>query len=204
MTVSIIGCGPTAEGWFNTPCDLSIGVNDCLKWGKNTDWLVVINRKFPKDREAVIKASEPKQFLTTIDYWQKVFGPNQKLRLQQFSKHVKKGHVYSSRTSPFVALSLAFNAGAKDVIMFGCDLQNHPVIKDKLRDYELRQFERFCRELASQGCQVWVSSKDSSLSKFLPVWNVAGRCWQIIKETQELACNLPSVSADDHLKRMLE
>lgn len=171
MIISVVACGKTAEGWHNTPCDLSIGCNDCARFGKDTDWLVVINRKFPADREVVIKASEPKKFFSTIDYWQKQFPKSETLRLQRFSKHVKKGHVYSSRTSPFVALSLAFNAGANDVIMFGVDLTSHPVIKDKLRDYELRQFERFCRELAKQGCQVWVSSKDSSLSKFLPVWN---------------------------------
>jgi len=172
MTISIIGCGPSAEGWHNTPCDLSIGVNDCARFGKETDWLVVINRKFPPDREAIIKASKPQKFFTTISYWQQQFPKAETLRLQQFSKHLKKGHVYSSKTSPFVALSLAFNAGAKDVILFGVDLKFHPVIKDKLLNYELRQFERFCRELAAQGCQVFVSSDKSSLSKFLPLWYV--------------------------------
>lgn len=170
MTISIIGCGKTSEGWYNTPCDLSIGVNDAKKWGVHLDWLVVVNRKFPQDREQIIKDSRPRKFFTNIDYWKKQFPLHQSLKLQQFSKHVKKGHVYSSKTSPFVALSLAFNAGAKDVIMFGTDMNDHPVIKDKLRDYELRQFERFCRELAAQGTRVWVSSKDSSLSKFLPLW----------------------------------
>ena len=171
MTVAVIGCGPTAKDWHNTPCDLSIGVNDCARFGKETDWLVVINRKFPPDRESIIKASKPQKFFTTIPYWQQQFPKAEMLRLQRFAKHVKKGHVYSSKTSPFVALSLAFNAGAKDVIMFGNDLNNHPVIKDKLRDYELRQFERFCREIAAQGCQAWVSSNESSLGKFLPAWN---------------------------------
>jgi hypothetical protein len=170
MIISVVACGASAEGWYNTPCEISIGCNDVLKFGKNTDWLVVINRKFPPDREAIIKASEPKTLFTTIDYWKKQFPLHSSLRLQRFSKHVKKGHVYSSKTSPFVALSLAFNAGAKDVILFGVDLVNHNVIKDKLRDYELRQFDRFCREIAAQGTRVWVSSKESSLSKFLPVW----------------------------------
>jgi hypothetical protein len=170
MIISVVACGKTAEGWHNTPCDLSIGCNDVLKFGKNTDWLVVINRKFPPDREQIIRKSRPQRFLTTIEYWRHQFSKAETLRLQRFSKHVKKGHVYSSKTSPFVALSLAFNAGAKDVILFGVDLVSHPVIKDKLRDYELRQLERFCREIAAQGTRVWVSSKESSLSKFLPVW----------------------------------
>jgi len=191
-----VACGKTAEGWHNTPCDLSIGVNDCARFGKETDWLVVINRKFPPDREAIIKASKPKRFFTTIQYWQQQFPKAETLRLQQFSKHLKKGHVYSSKTSPFVALSLAFNAGAKNIILFGCDLNSHPTIKDKLRDYELRKFERFCRELAAQGTKVWVSSYDSSLIKFLKVWPSL----DITEDQKEFITNM----YEDILKRDME
>jgi hypothetical protein len=197
MIISVVACGKTAEGWHNTPCDLSIGVNDCARFGKETDWLVVINRKFPPDREAIIKASKPKMFFTTIPYWQQQFPKAETLRLQQFSKHVKKGHVYSSKTSPFVALSLAFNAGATNVILHGVDLVGHSVIKDKLRDYELRKFEKFCRELAAQGCQVWVSSKDSSLSKFLPFWSIPGRCEHIHREAFNFVYDLDAKPCEE-------
>jgi|SRR6188768_1728024 len=170
MTISVIGCGKTADGWFNTSHDLSIGCNDCAKFGKDPDWLVVINRAFTPERENTIKETKAKKVFTTIKYWKDHFKDAENLRLQQFGKYLKKGHVYSSKTSPFVALSLAFNAGAKNVILWGVDLNSHPVVKDKLKNYELRQFEKFCRELAKQGTQVWVSSPESELSKFLPLW----------------------------------
>jgi hypothetical protein len=170
MVAIIVGCGPTGKNWFNTPYDLSIGVNDCAKFGKDPDWLVVINRKFSPDREKTIKGTKAKKVFTTIKYWKEYFKNAEDLRLQQFGKYLKKGHVYSSKTSPFVALSLAFNAGAKNVILWGVDLNSHPVVKDKLKNYELRQFEKFCRELAKQGTQVWVSSEESALSNFLPIW----------------------------------
>ena len=194
MVVFIIGCGSTAEGWFNHPHDLSIGVNDCLKWGKDTEWLLVVNRKFSAEREAIIRRSKPQKFFTTIPYWQDVFPKHETLRLQRYPKRVKKGHVYSSKTSPFIALSMAFNAGAKDVVLFGVDLVSHPVIKDKLRDYELRNFAHICQEMASQGTKVWVSSKESSLSKFLPLANIedsiASRCMRIFDDIQKMADDL--------------
>lgn len=178
MTISVIGCGKSAEGWHNTPCDLSIGCNDVKRFGKNTDWLIVVNRKFTPEREAIIKASKPKRFLTTIPYWRQQFPNAETLRLQRYDKHLKKGHVYSSKTSPFIGLSLAFNAGAKDIILFGVDLVDHPVIREKLLDYELRQYQSLCRSLHEQGTKVWVSSNNSLLSTFLPVAR-AGQSWEI-------------------------
>lgn len=189
MTIFIIGCGPTGEGWFNHPHDLSIGVNDCLKWGRNTDHLLVVNRRFSRDREEMILRSKPKKFFTTIPYFQKLFPGAEILRLQMYSKRVKKGQVYSSKTSPFIALSMAFNAGATNIVLFGCDLVSHPVIKDKLLDYELRNFQHICRELSLQGCHVWVSSKESSLSRFLPVWHpVSLGCYNFIYSLKEGPC----------------
>lgn len=174
MIVSVIGCGNSGKDWFNTPCDLSIGCNDSAKWGKDPDWLVIVNRRFTPEREKIIKSTKSKKVLTSIRYWEEYFkaiGPTENLRMQPFGKHLKKGHVYSSKTSTFIAMSLAFNAGATDIILFGVDLTSHPVIKDKLLNYELRQWELFTRELKKYNVNVWVSSSESALSKFLPVWN---------------------------------
>lgn len=195
MVVSIIGSGPSGRDWFNTPTDLSIGCNDAAKWGKDPDWLVIVNRSFPKDREAVIKATRPKKVFTTIEYWKKHFREvSENLRLQQFGKHLRKGHVYCSKTSPFIAMSLAFNAHATDIILFGCDLRTHPVIKGKLLNYELRQWQRFCAILKGYGVNVWVSSEESKLSEFLPVWKKE----QMLKEVDEMA-NTIKVIRDNQL-----
>lgn len=170
MTCSIIGCGNSGKDWFNTPCDLSIGVNDCAKFGRDPDWLVLVNRRFTPEREKIIKATKAKRVLTSIKHWKDHFKNAEEIRLQPFGKHLKKGHIYSSKTSPFIAMSLAFNAGATDIILFGVDLKTHPVIKDKILNHELRQWELFTRELKKYKVNVWVSSGESALSKFLPVW----------------------------------
>ncbi|HXR80739.1 MAG TPA: hypothetical protein VN763_07475, partial [Saprospiraceae bacterium] len=128
MISQVIGCGASGKDWFNTPSDLSIGCNDCSKFGKDTDWLVVVNRHFTPEREKIILESKPKKLITHLQHWKKHFPQAEVIRMQQFGKHLKKGHVYSSKTSPFIAVSLAFNAGANDIILHGVDLIDHKEI----------------------------------------------------------------------------
>lgn len=175
MTVFCIGCGSTAEGWFNHPHDVSIGVQDSIRHGKDTDYLILIDslQGFKREPERVKLISQSKaKILTNGDTWKSIHPKYEKLHLRPFGKHLKKGHVYCSKSSPFVALSYAFNLGATDIVMFGVDMQNHRLFNptSRLQHYELRNFEKICRMIAEQGTRVWVSSKESALSKFLNVW----------------------------------
>jgi len=214
-TVFVIGCGESAKGWFNHDYNLSIGVNDCLKFSRDTDYLVLIDSlhgfKNEPERVKIISQSKAK-VLSFSDTWRKVFPKYERLRLQGFGKHLKKGHVYSSKSSPFVAASVAFNMGAKDIVLFGIDMKTHQALKEgsKLLDYELRNWERFTRMMAEQGTQCWVSSEVSVLSKFLPVWkspviSIVGACDKIRREMQELVgTGRVNVTPEEHIKRMLE
>jgi hypothetical protein len=177
MTVFIIGLGSTAEGWFNHPHDISIGVNDSGKWGKDTDYLLLIDSLpgFKREPERVKTIGRSKaKILTNGDTWKSIFPKYEVLRLKLFGKQLKKGHYYSSKSSPFVALSVAFNLGATDIVLFGVDMKTHKLFYpgSRMQDYELRNIEKMCRMLKDQGVNVFVSSKESALSKFLNVWNV--------------------------------
>lgn len=187
-TVFIIGCGESAEGWWKQQpypmagieSVLTIGVNDCSKFGADPDWLVLIDSKngFKREQERVqiISRTKAQRVFTNGPTWKAEFPNYEQLRLQMFGKHLKKGHVYSSKSSPFVGVSLAFNAGAKNIVLFGVDFKTHSLLKkgNKLFDYEMRQWERFCRLIEAQGTTVFVSSDYSELSRFLPVWTRAG------------------------------
>lgn len=175
MLVSIVGCGSTAEGWFNHPHDVSIGVQDAIKWGKDTDYLVLIDslQGFKREPERVKLIGKSKaKILTNGDTWKSIFKNYEKLHLRPFGKYLKKGHVYSSKSSPFVALSYAFNLGAKNIILWGVDMKTHRLFHQgsRMQDYELRNFEKICRLMSEQGVNVFVSSPESALSKFLNVW----------------------------------
>lgn len=172
MLINIIGCGDSGKDWHKVPCDISIAVNDAFKWGHHPDYLLVIDspKRFTKERIEVMKQTKSK-LITRDDQWKGILGPSEKVRLQSFGKHLKKGHVYSSKTSTFVAMSIAFNMGATDIILHGVDFINHTVFNpsNKLYNYEMKQYEKFVHMLKEYNVHVWVSSEKSALSKFLNV-----------------------------------
>lgn len=176
MKIQIIGLGESATNWHEHrhEFDLSIGVNDVQKFGHSPDYLLVIDspKRFTKERMVTILKTKAQKYITRDDQWNGILPSYEKVRMQQFTKHLKKGHVYSSKTSTFVALSLAFNLHATEVVLYGVDLTNHTVFNpgNKLQAYEIRQYTNFCRMLKDQGCQVFVSSEKSALSKILSVY----------------------------------
>ena len=179
MTCFIVGLGSTAEGWFNHPHDISIGVNDAIKWGKDTDYLLLIDslQGFKKEPERVkIIGRSKAQVIAANDTWKSIHRNYKRINLSPFSKFLKKGRYYSSKSSPFVALSVAFNIGAKNIVMFGCDYKTHHLFQPgkRIQEFELRNIEKFCRMLSEQGVNVFVSSKESELSKFLNVLHPTG------------------------------
>src|SRR5690348_12790496 len=131
MTVSVIACGESAKHWKEVPCDLSIGVNDVLKFGAHPDWLLCINgmNKFTDERRQTIMNTRPRKFFTHNTGWLNhfsMFCEVEKIAMHSWRGYVKKGRLYSSLTSPIVAMCLAFNAGSKDMIIWGVDFENHP------------------------------------------------------------------------------
>ena len=179
MIISIIGCGQSAKDWHKTPCDLSIGVNDCLKFGHQTDWLVVVNavNKFtpkPKngyqDRLFTITRSRPKRFFCHNGAWKQYFTNAELLQLYPFRGTVKKGKIYFSKTSPFVAMNLAYEAGATDIILWGVDFLDHPNVKDKILKSELMEYKRLFDALEGKGVRCWIGSPETVLNDQLMVW----------------------------------
>lgn len=179
MTISIVACGPSAKDWNKVPCDLSIGVNDCVKFGAEVDHLVVINasHKFKPntkngntDRLKIIIESKPKRFFCHDSRWRQYFPKAELLTLKPFLGIVRKGRIMQSRTSPFVAITMAYNEGAKDIILWGIDFKNHPDIKGQLMDRELEEYRRLFASLKDHGVNCWVGSEESVLTKYLKVW----------------------------------
>lgn len=202
MVISISACGESGFDWGKTPCDYSIGVNDFFKFGYPANELLLVNspKSFTPDRLETIKSTKFDKVLTHSGTWDKIFPQNERIRMQSFSKHLEKGHVYSSKTSPFVAMSLAFNLGATDIILHGVDLIDHPAIKDKLLNYEIRNIQSFTKLLKDQGCNVWLSKPIGALKYIIPHWNsVLGKMRKrISSNNQELICNgLYTVKGDE-------
>jgi hypothetical protein len=185
MIVSIIGCGDSAKEWFKTPCDLSIGVNDCFKFGHHPDTLLIINSpvKFEptrkngyNDRLHTIKKTKPKKFVTNDrESWKRYFPNAEEIVLRPFHKYLRKDQICYSKTSPFVALSYAFKLGAKDIILWGVDMIDHHIYRKGTRegDFEMLEMLKFIALLNNEGVRVWIGNSQTAWNNYLRVWEPA-------------------------------
>lgn len=173
MIASVIGLGHTAKDWYKTPCDLSIGVNDSARFGKDPDQLVLINfeRKFTPERLKLIKSTKAKVW-THTSTWKKHFPQAEVIRLTPFVFGIHKGLIYCSKTSPFVAISLAWRQGAKDIILWGVEFLNHKSYRKgtKHGDFEVKQYLKFIEQLKKHGVRVWLGTNGSAFDNLIPVY----------------------------------
>lgn len=138
--VSIIGLGESAQ-YFDGKGP-TIGVNDCFRIHP-VDTLLLIDppRRFTPERRHIIEQSKPKLAVFYDLGWAQYFTnhkfkPNYNRkeiyfsdgRVMRFSKYMGKLHndrILHSLTSPFVAMSLAYVLGYKEIVLWGVDLNTH-------------------------------------------------------------------------------
>lgn len=174
MTISVVACGPTAEGWHNTPCDLSIGCNDAAKWGQKLDSLVVCNRpqQFSKERYEIIKNTKCENFYSHKSAWVKEFPAWKKINLTPWYGTYHKGQIYSSNSSPIIAITLAAKLGAKEIIMWGVDMVSHHIFStsNPQTKKEVEVYLQIYDALKANGIRLWLGSYGTALDKYVPLW----------------------------------
>lgn len=177
MTTAIIGCGQSAQHWGESKFDLSIGCNDAGKWGYSLDQLVIVNfkSKFDKTRLETILKTKAKVFIHTST-WKKDIPSANTIKLTLFNGKVRDGFIYHSKTSPFVAISLAVKQGANDIVLYGIDMLNHKAYRQGTRagDYEIKTYLKFFEELKKQGVRVWLGTTGSCFDNVLPLFKSDG------------------------------
>lgn len=172
MTWTIVASGDSAKGWI--PRGTTIGVNDCLKFGRDTDILILVNHpgKF-NDRLNVIKKSKAKVLTNSVHTWKSYFPNCQKIeRLISFNSKILKNFVYMSQTSPIIAISYAIKQGAKEIIIWGVDFLNHRKWSKgtKAGDREVKVYCKFFAECERIGVKVYLGAKGTAFDNLLPVW----------------------------------
>lgn len=181
MTVSVIGCGQSAKDWHKTPFDFSVGVNDCIKFGKNVNTLVLINAPFKfeptkdngyQNRLKVILSSLPGQVLTNLrDNWKPYFqGINvEGISLSRFGKKTFQfGNYYHTQTSTFVALLHAVYMKPEVINLFGCDLVDHPnfPVEERETKFEIEQYLELFQIIGNHGIKLNVHSQNQKLMQW--------------------------------------
>ena len=174
MTYNIIACGETAKHWDGS--GHSIGVNDSFKWGHHIEHLVVCNRPamFSHDRAEIIKNSKPDHFYSHKSDWAQYFPKWNKLNLIPWYGSFKLGNIYNSDTSPFIAMCLAARLGAKEIILWGCDFQNHSKFKadDPGTKREIEQYLGLIKELDEIGIKIYLDAYGTAFDNYLPIYKL--------------------------------
>jgi hypothetical protein len=173
LTVDIVATGSSSKNWKQH--DYSIGVNDCWKLGKPTDALVVCNRpeQFSRDRFEIIKNSTPKDFYSHKSNWSEYFPKWKKLNLVPWYGTLHPKQIYHSDTSSFIALSLAYNLGAKKIIMWGVDLMDHHIYNpfNPQRNREVEAHLQLIGALKEKGVEVYLGANGTAFDDKLKVYN---------------------------------
>lgn len=176
MTAHVVGCGESGKHWpeFWKEGDISLGVNDAGKWGKDFDYLFLIDNmmNFRNEPDRIAEIRKSKANIVTLGHsWKPIFKDYEVVKVQPFTKRLVNGKLYHSQTSTFVAACYAFNLGAMDIILHGVDLNTHKTFSAGKRatDLEIRQYKTLHNHMESKGCTLWVSSAHSQLSGHLPI-----------------------------------
>lgn len=172
---TVIGCGESARNWVRN--GVVIGSNDCEKFGKPVDYLVLANapNKF-KDRLRTIKESKAKVLVTSKTAWNKVFPTCEQItRYTQFNTRITGGFIYTSRTTPIMCLSLAIRMGAKQIVMWGVDMVNHHAYRrgTKQGELEIAIYNKFIKQAGVQGIKIWRGAEGTVFDNTLPLWTIA-------------------------------
>lgn len=170
--MTVIASGQSAERWIRR--GTVIGVNDCEKWGKPVDILILVNApgKF-KERLNIIKKSKAKVLTNSVNLWKPHFPNCQKIeRMISFNKLALDRFIYHSQTSPIIAISYAVKLGAKEIILYGIDFLSHRVwrLGTKSGDREVNVYLRYFKQLQLKGIKLYLGANGTAFDKHLPLW----------------------------------
>jgi hypothetical protein len=158
---TIVGCGQSASDWKEN--GYSIGVNDSWKFGRPTDAILLCNApfKFSQERLEVITKSTPKKVFAHKPGWGVWFPDWEQIVIKPWYGTVNPRQIYYSDTSPFIAISLAYTLGAKEIILWGVDFQDHHVFNsgNPQTKREVERYMELITELKELGCEVYLGSK---------------------------------------------
>lgn len=169
---TIVGCGDSARNWV--PNGISIGSNDCEKFGRPVDYLVLANapHRF-RERLETIKKSKAKVMVTSKTEWQKIF-PNceQIYRTTAYNQRILGGFIYTARTTPIMCFSLALRLGATEIVMWGVDMVTHKTYRQGLKqgDLEIATYRRFFEQAKKLGIKVYLGAGGTVFDGILKQW----------------------------------
>lgn len=169
-TCHILGLGPSIKH-FKPDGNLTIGCNDIFRICP-VDFLIVVS-VLPADRNDIVWRSRPKKLLSFLPAWAshpayEYMGILHPWR-QDRKNPMNKGMIYHSNNTPFIQASYAFNMGYKNIVLWGVDLMDHPLLRDQALEKTWTDFKQLQAAFLENDCSMYLGSSGSVLS--LPPWS---------------------------------
>lgn len=168
-TIHIIACGESAKHWKGQ--GHSLGVNDAGKWGYSLGSLLVCNRpaQFNKERFETIINTNVKNFYSHKSVWLDWFPDWKKINIVPWYGTMNPRQVYSSDTSPFIAISLAYSLGYYEIVLWGVDMKNHKVFHNNNPQTQ-REVSIYMEMIREMKADVYLGANGTAFDNLLPIW----------------------------------
>lgn len=173
MISTVVALGQSAKDW--TPRGLTIGVNEYLMWGKQADVMVIVNapHKFSHSEMTLINQHKGRLLTNTPKQWGKHIPKAEPLKhMGAFNLRVQRDRLYSSATSPMIAISYAMQQGADEIVIYGVDFKDHPKYKTgtKHGDHEIGIYKRFFASCQKLGVKIYLGANGSVFDETIQLW----------------------------------
>jgi hypothetical protein len=162
---NIIGLGPSLKS-YRPDGNFSIGCNDCFR-SVETDYLVCVSR-LPTERSVFVQNARPKKLLSMMPIYKshpcyeyignlhpwKEYRPN----------NITKGMVFFSNNTPFIACSIAYNLGYREIVLWGVDFTDHPHLNGGALNKTVVDFDQLQKEFEKNNASMYLGCQGSILN----------------------------------------
>lgn len=173
-TIEVLGTGPTIK-YYKPNNNETIGVNDIWKYHKVDNLLILdLKSRFTPEQLHVIMNSTPKVFYSSLNEWAYTFHIGSLLWLAPSPgadlSYLDTAYLPIHVDSTYSAVCLAYRLKARRIIMHGVDLKDHPDLKFYWHTGVIQKaYKDLVKALKDRGVNLFVGSKESPLSEFIPV-----------------------------------
>lgn len=178
MTVDVLGLGPSLNE-FVPRGNVMVGVNDIWGRGIQADHVICVDTpgcfKNEPERMKWITGAKPKHFVSHRIEWSMMTHNFKLIKLSNIRGSLKDfddPYIYPhSNNSTFVAAIYAHRIGAKRIVLWGCDFNDHPVLgkPDRIPTI-LAHYRDLKKALAIRNVELGVCSSKSALAAVMPVF----------------------------------
>lgn len=170
MIAHVLALGPSIKD-FKPDGNPTIGCNDIFRYHE-TDYLFVVSY-LPPPRANFVENARPKKLFSSMPRWAN--HPcyeyiAHKMTPWKENRQNKLGEwIYYSNNTPFIQASWAFNQGFKEIVLWGCDFTDHPLLKDEAITKTYFDFQGLQKAMQEKGCSMFLGSAGSVLD--LPLYS---------------------------------